>query len=286
MSDGELSPRALVGHYEHAGFDVVALTDHWVRADAPSRRVVVLRGAELNATLAGSGRDAHVLGLGLDADPEPPESSYADLPETVAWVLERGGLPYLAHPYWSGLRTSEFESCPGLAGIEIWNAGCSLEVGRGTSAPHWDEALESGGLLYGIATDDSHHPGFDSALAWVWARSAERSGDAVLDALRRGAFYSSSGPRIESLRVGDDAVEVRCTPAVSVTLVAGAAKGASVHAGRLGYRHHGSVLAEAPGGEIAGALLERPARAAYGRVEVRDASGRIAWTNLLWTTAR
>ena len=35
-SDGELAPRALARHYERAGYDVVALTDHWHRSDAPS----------------------------------------------------------------------------------------------------------------------------------------------------------------------------------------------------------------------------------------------------------
>ena len=35
-SDGELAPRALARHYARAGYDVVALTDHWHRSVAPS----------------------------------------------------------------------------------------------------------------------------------------------------------------------------------------------------------------------------------------------------------
>jgi predicted metal-dependent phosphoesterase TrpH len=30
-SDGEMAPEMLVRHYEWAGFDVLAITDHWVR---------------------------------------------------------------------------------------------------------------------------------------------------------------------------------------------------------------------------------------------------------------
>ena len=32
-SDGELAPELLVRHYEWAGYDVLAITDHWVRTD-------------------------------------------------------------------------------------------------------------------------------------------------------------------------------------------------------------------------------------------------------------
>ena len=55
-----------------------------------------------------------------------------------------------------------------MAGIEVFNAGCELEVGRGLSAVHWDELLEAGRLCPALATDDSHHPGFDSDFAWTW----------------------------------------------------------------------------------------------------------------------
>jgi hypothetical protein len=273
-SDGELAPTLLVRHYEWAGFDVLAITDHGRRTVAAStERLLVIPSAELYAK-AGE----HVLALGIEADPEPP----APLEETARWIVDNGGVAYLAHPYWSGLRTAEFEACEGLAGIEVWNAGCELEVGRGDSSVHWDEALERGRLPQGIAVDDSHHPGFDSSFAWVWARCAERSQAAVLDALRSGCFYSSSGPEIRSLEVDDEGVTVRCSPAASVTLVAGRRRGARVNAGRLGYPHRGRILERDDAGAIVAARLELPASAPYGRVVVADAAGARAWTNALW----
>lgn len=281
-SDGELPPDKLVRHYEWAGFDVLAITDHWVRTEAPStERLLVLPSIELNARLDGRAHDAHVLALGVGADPERPEGELATLPETVAWVLAHGGAPYLAHTYWSGLRPEEFETCEGLLGLEVYNAGCELEIGRGLSSLHWDDVLETGRLLYGIAADDSHHPGFDSALAWVWARCEERSQEALLAAVREGRFYSSTGPLIRELEVRADAVELRCSPAVSITLLAGRS-GARVHAGRLAYRHRGEILEENDAGEILAVRLERPSHAPYGRIEVVDARGRTAWTNPLW----
>lgn len=283
-SDGELPPAELIGHYEAAGFDVLAITDHWIRTDEPStERLLVLPSTELNAQAGGPKHDAHVLALGIEADPERPGDGFAALAETVDWVHAHGGVAFLAHTYWSGLRTDQFEGCPGLVGLEVWNAGCELEVGRGDAALHWDEALERGRLLFGIAVDDSHHPGYDSALAWVWARCAERSREAVLSALREGRFYSSTGPRIDALSVDDGAVVVRCSPAASVTLLAGRRRGARANTGANGYLHRAEILETADDGGITSVRLERPRGAPYGRVEVTGADGTRAWTNPLWS---
>jgi len=282
-SDGEMAPDLLVRHYDWAGFDVLAVTDHWVRTAEPSTSaLLVIPSAELNAQAGGPEHDAHVLALGVDTDPPKPEDEFASLAEVVGWIEAEGGVPYLAHTYWSGLRTEQFEDCDGLVGIEIYNAGCELEVGRGDSTLHWDEALERGRLLYGIATDDSHHPGYDSGFAWVWARCAERSQAAVLDALRGGSFYSSAGPEIQELALDDGAVTVRCTPAASVTILAGRRRGARANAGRLGYPHRSEILERDADGLITAVRLERSHDTPYGRLEVADAGGRKAWTNPLW----
>ena len=280
-SDGELAPERVVAHYDRAGFDVLAITDHFVRTEAASTEtLLVIPSTEIDAD--ASGENAHVLGLGVRDAPARPQGGFAPLEEVVRWIDEHGGVPYLAHTYWSGLRTGLWEECPGLVGLEVYNAGCELEVGRGFGGTHWDEALERGRLLYGIATDDSHHPGYDTGHAWVWTRCTERSADAVLAALRDGVFYSSCGPVIHELEVGDDAVHVRCSPVASAILMTGRRRGSSVNAGRMGYSHRGRAVATNDDGEIVEARLRRPPRAPYGRLELTDRHGRRAWTNPLW----
>jgi hypothetical protein len=282
-SDGELAPDLLVRHYEWAGYDVLAITDHWVRTTSPStERLLVIPSTELNAHAPDRQNDAHVLGLGVEADPVIPELDFAPLEEVVAWIAGHGGVPYLAHTYWSGLRTEQWEECDGLVGIEVWNTGCELELGRGDSALHWDEALEHGRDFYALATDDSHHPGYDSGYAWTWVRAAEKSQAAVLDALRSGSFYGSTGPLIEAVDLNEGDVTVRCSPAASVTLYTGRARGARVNVGRLGYPKDGQILERDSAGLITGVRLERPFRQPYGRVEVAAADGTKAWTNALW----
>lgn len=283
-SDGELAPDLLVRHYEWAGYDVLAITDHWVRTDEPStKRLLVIPSTELNA-VAGRDEDVHVLALGVAADPVAPADGFAPLADVVAWIAANDGLPYIAHTYWSGLRTELWWDCEGVLGLEVWNTGCDLELGRGDASIHWDEALEHGRPLQGLATDDSHHPGYDSGYAWTWVRATEQSQTAVLEALRTGAFYASTGPRIDAVDVSDDEVVVRCTAAASVSLYCGRWRGARANAGRLGYPNLSRVLERDRDGLITAVALQRPwDGGAYGRVEVKAADGAKAWTNPLWT---
>jgi hypothetical protein len=285
-SDGDLPPDKLVRHYDWSGYDVLAITDHWVRtAERSTRKTLVIPSVELNAQCGAPGHDAHVLALGVEADPVVPDDEFAQLQDVVDWILENGGLPFLAHTYWSGLRTDQWEACEGLLGIEVWNSGCELEIGRGDSAVHWDEALERGRRLFALATDDSHHPGYDSGFAWTMVQAEEKSQEAVLAALREGRFYGSTGPEIRSVEVDDSAVVVECSPAQSVTLVSRRARGARANAGRLGYPKDSQILARDDRGLITAVRLERPFEAPYGRIEVADPDGRRAWTNPLWIAA-
>lgn len=282
-SDGELAAGLLVAHYERAGFDALAITDHHIRTIEPARdSILTIPGTELDARVGDGTRLAHVLALGVSADPWP-RSDAQSLAETVSWIAGQGGGAYLAHPHWSGLRVSDWEECEGLLGLEVYNAGCDLEVGRGDASSQWDEALQAGRRSFAIATDDTHHTGFDSGFGWVLVRAAARSADAVVSALRRGAFYSSAGPSIESLERDDDTFVLRCSPAASVGLVCGPREGARVQSGRLAYRHGGEVLETDGDGRITAAALARPPGTPYARLEVVDARGRKAWTNPLWT---
>jgi hypothetical protein len=280
-SDGELAPDALAAHYARAGYDVLAITDHWRRTGATSDGMLVIPSAELNCVLP-AGRDGHVLAYGIDAEPAELGAEYADLARTADWIEGHGGLAYLAHPYWTGVIPGGLDLPSNVYGIEVFNGGCELEIGRGLSSVHWDELLEAGGRCFGIATDDSHHPGFDSDLAWAWVRAEERTREAVLDALRRGAFYSSTGPVVHGVELDGGGLEVRCSPCRSVVLLAGKTAGAAAHTGRLPYCHRGRVLEHTDDGAITRARLELPFGARYLRVELIDREGRKAWTNPVW----
>src|SRR5256885_1162148 len=241
-SDGEMEPDELIHHYEAADFDVLAITDHWIRTEAEStEQLLLIPSSELSCRLPGE-PDGHLLAFGIDEDPLEFVRTRPDLEEAATWVAEHDGVSYLAHPYWSGLAPAELALGDGVAGIEVYNAGCELETGRGLASVHWDDLLERGTRCFGIAADDSHHGVRDSLFGWVWVRVAERSEAAVLEALASGAFYSSTGPALHDARVVDGAVEVRCSPCRRVTLCTRRRRGSSVSAGASGYLHRGEIL--------------------------------------------
>ena len=231
-SDGELAPTDLVRHYEQAGFDALVITDHWVRTVEPSTEgLLVVPGAELDALRRDGKTYAHVLALGIESDPDPPAADFPGLEETVAWVRGTAVFPSLLTPTGAACGPTSSRRSKGSPASRSSTWAASSRSGVATRACTGTRRSRASAQLLAVATDDSHHPGKDSAQAWVWARCEERTREAVLSALDSGAFYSSSGPEIEALETEGGEVVVRCSPARSITLLTGRTKGARVNAG-------------------------------------------------------
>jgi hypothetical protein len=277
-SDGEASPTALCDHYANAGFDALAITDHWHVTEAEHDRLVLIPGSELTAVAPSPQGEAEALALGVAVLPEAREP-FADIETMAAWIAANGGVPFLCHPYWSGLRVEDVLAAPSLAGLEIWNGSAEMLQGNGLSTVHWDDALQQGLLRSGIATDDCHTPGQDSGFGWTWVLAARRSPDAVLAALRAGRFYGSAGPLILDVEVVEASVTVSCSAARSIRLRSGPWDGCAVNADPAAGSWRGQVTGRDASGLPTGALFEAPEYWAWARVEVEDETGRKAWGN-------
>ena len=120
--------------------------------------------------------------------------TFPDLSAAAAFITGQGGAAFVAHPYWSGLTPEVLLGAEGLTGLELFNASSERENGRGDSSYLWDLALEAGMSLSAIATDDSHYPLFDIGDAWTMVHAADRSREAVLDALRAGEAMPRTDP--------------------------------------------------------------------------------------------
>ncbi len=294
-SDGELTPESHVLHHEWMGFDVVTITDHWTLTSRPStEHTMVIQGAELAADPLAKGRYTEILAIGIDDIPEDPGGdrdhwgpidnyhfkTFPDLSAAAANINEQGGVAFVAHPYWSGLPPEVVLEARGVAGFELYNASAERETGRGDSSYVWDLALDRGQLLFGIATDDCHYPGFDIGDGWTMVRAAERTQDAVLAALSTGSFYATNGPTIHDVRRDGAEVEVRCSPAASVMLRSGFERGLAVSAGPRGRQEKARIEERADDGAIVRARFQpSPEDLSYARIQVNDDRGRSAWTN-------
>jgi hypothetical protein len=277
-SDGEPSPAALCDHYADLGFDVLAITDHWHVTDVDHDRIVVIPSSELTAHSSSAHGEAEVLALGVSELPEVSEP-FPDIEALAAWIAGHGGVPFLCHPYWSGLQVEEVLAAPSLAGIEIWNGGSEVAQGNGLSTVHWDDALQQGCMLMGLATDDCHTPGEDSGFGWTWVLAQERSAAAVVDALRRGRAYSSAGPLLLDVVVEEESIAVRCSPARSVRLRSGPWDGCAVNADPGMGNWRGEARERDAAGLVTEAVFEYPEFWRWARVEVEDERGRRAWSN-------
>jgi len=277
-SDGAASPEELCAHYARAGFDVLAITDHWHVTDCERDGLVVISASELSARAPTASGEAEALALGVAELPEPREP-FTDIESMAAWIAARGGVPVLCHPYWSGLRAEDVLAAPSLAAIEVWNGASEVQQGNGLSSVQWDEVLHQGRHLVGVASDDCHSPGVDSGFGWTWVLAAERSPPAVLEALREGRCYGSAGPRLHEVEVDAEGVVVRCSPARSIRLRSGPWDGCAVNADPAAGDWRGRPLEHDGDGLLTAVRLDRPELWQWGRVEVEDAQGRRAWGN-------
>ncbi len=262
-----------------------------------TEHLVVLTGAELAVDPVGLGRYTEILAIGIDEVPEDPGGdrrhwdpheneehytfkTFPDLSTAGVAIGAQGGVSYIAHPYWSGLPPEALTGARGVTGVELFNSSAERENRRGDSSYVWDLALEAGSPLFAIATDDCHYPGFDIGDAWTMVRAAERSPEAVMAALRDGLTYASSGPVLYDVFRDDAAIEVRCSPCASATLMSGAELGWGVVAGPRGRQEALRVLERDDDGLIVRVRFEPPEQdLSYIRVVVTDGSGRSAWTN-------
>lgn len=273
-SDGHLAPAAVCQFYRAAGYDFLAITDHFLErygyplTDASAHDTadfVTLRAAELHAGRIESGHFWHLLGVGLPADFARPSEDETG-PQLAARALAAGSFVAAAHPAWYGATESEIRSLGPIHAIEVWNATAADLNDRPDSWYVLDQLLSQGGRYSALATDDAHFTGErnDALQAWVWVKAEALTPTSLLAALKTGRFYSSTGPEFHSIEI-DSArcVRIECTPVDRVFVTARGHQVASVQ---------GDELTEAVV-DLAG--LEGP----YCRVTVRDRDGRRAWSN-------
>ena len=266
-SDGRLPPAEVARHYRDLGYDFLALSDHRLITEPPSvEGMVVLRAAEVNST--GEAHPGKSLHLVLIEPSELPPGPPAEPEELLRESLRRAPVVLLAHPYWSNLSGDDVLALSGCLGVEVYNTGCEMEIARGFAEYPWDYALAGGARLLGVAADDAHRCAWDAGGGWVMVKAREPSPEALVDSLRKGLFYSSTGPEIQWVSVDETGVEVACDPALRIDFVAATNRGSQVRG--------------SPGEPIRGGRYRWRGGERYLRIQVTDAQGRRAWTNPMY----
>jgi len=270
-SDGGMTYAEVTQLYAGAGFDFLCAADHWVASDVAQQPgttdLLWLDGVELD------GRDAsdayyHVVCLGK-LDGVTREMGFD---AALRAARDQGALLILAHPQWTGNSFDDAARWP-FDGVEVYNHVCRWLNGKGEGGAYWNAMLRHRPETLGFAVDDAHlrpeHPGWNGG--WIVVNAAERTPERIQDAIRRGNFYASCGPKFHAIRYGEGYVEIETSPVQFIRLVGPASRG-----DRLG---------SFDDQRLTGARFAVPAEWDTAYLEIEDDRGRRAWTNTLLVRA-
>ena len=277
VSDGTRTPETLVDIYREARYDFLSVTDHSVVADTSGlggSGFLLVPGEEICVGRSHAGTLYHLVALGVDETlPFTDFDRELDPQRVIDHVNEIGGIPILAHPYWSGLNHRDMMTLEKYHGVEIYNTSCEYERNTGVSASHIDGVIVAGRRPWIYAVDDHHgadRPSMplDACGAWISVKSKDLTVESIMESIRRGLFYSSTGPEIKSIGIdGDGVISVECSPVKTISFVSTPSLGMKFYAEDTPLTH-----ASYPG---------RPGET-YVRVEVTDIMGRTAWSNPMY----
>lgn len=248
--------------YARLGYDFVSVTDHnktWnaqqIRGWEQAAGLIVVPGEENGAT-------DHIVELGVHQVSPTSNQIFAD---RAASLRAGGGFVMACHPqeYPHGEQNLR-AAASSLHAVEIYNG---LRELRGTDERKniaiWDQLLTQGERLWAAATDDFHCQYTTPGHGWVCVQAPRDDQPAtwqvVVDQLKRGAFYASTGPSFSKITLDGAQLQVEADDLVHRVRVIGPG---------------GRVLAENEGCRLNWTSSEG---LAYFRVEA-DCGIKRAWT--------
>lgn len=189
----------------------------------PEGEFLFVPGEEV--TDAFESRPIHINAINIErvVPPQGGSSVEETIANDVAAIVaegERSGRPVLAHinhpNFGWGVSVEEVASMPQERFFEVYNGHPAVRnEGDATHASMeelWDRALVLRleeldlGLLYGVATDDAHNY-FELRVGranpirgWVMVRAERLEADLLVEAMRSGDFYASSGVTLAEVR--------------------------------------------------------------------------------------
>ena len=172
----------------------------------------------------------------------------------------------MVHSSWNGMTLTDAERVPVAHAVEVYNHGSEMEVARGDGWAFCDQLLNRGRRVSAFAVDDGHTFDNDFLGGWVYVKSECLQPDALVEALKKGWYYSSQGPLIHDISIFGTQLMVCCSPARNIILSGRGSK---------------SESSCGMGVTQANFNLDRYLDG-YVRVTIVDHHGRHAWSNPIW----
>jgi len=217
-SDGRLAPAEVFETYRAAGYDFLALTDHWhVCPEQAYRGMLVMPGVEYDFSFPT--QVLHLVCLFQHASDGQGITRGMPHADVIRHVNRAGGIAIAAHPAWS-LNTPRFlESLDGVDISEVYNTMSDEPFNgpRGNSESLLDVTAANGKCFRLVASDDSHAYRGEQCVSWTVVQAEALTVPCILSALREGRFYATQGPEIRNITVEGDTITVQSSPVCRVT---------------------------------------------------------------------
>lgn len=231
LSDGKILPGEACDIYREKGYDFIAITDHRKPSRAGEHKgMVLIPGAEWDY---GNGREYpvyHILSIGTESDLQLcdfyregklPVGNVITPQKIIDRINAAGGIAILAHPAWSLMEPGEMMDMKGIVAAEVYNSvsGVPWNANRADSSYYFDLWAAKGRLVPCVASDDSHWYSGEQTRAFTMVQAEEKSVNGILEALRKGRFYASCGPRFEQVSYDEEQVMIECSEDVKRIVV-------------------------------------------------------------------
>ena len=296
-SDGDSAPDAVASWYKEHRYNFVVITDHNYNTDvrglnrllAAPGKFLVISGEEVTDGLKESEDNTiplHCNAIGIDQSggvhkiaPRGGTAVLDILQKDIDAINAAGAMPQFNHPnfVWA-VELDEMYSLRNYSLFEIWNTStnCNNLGGGGhlSTEALWDSVLTRGKRVFGVASDDAHefkvwgpqysNPG--GGFVMVNADSLETG--AIVSAMERGDFYSSTGLKLKRLEISTGQI-----------LIESEIRGRTCH--RVWFiGNSGRVLKQSDENP---AVYEIEGTEGYVRAKIVDSNGLVAWTQPVFT---
>lgn len=224
-SDGRYPVSDVLGIYQENGYDFLGITDHdvYYRDGINDQDIVVLKGEEVTCNYVGNDfyKAAYAHFCCFNKTRHVVNSfTYRNAEELLACIKklrDRYEFVQFNHPMFSRFSDAEFLELDGYHALEVYNhKDYYNETGlMGADAlVRW--LLNHKKRFCVTAGDDFHGPYKRSANdycrgGWIMAR-AEKNEKSILNALKNGDFYASTGPVIFDYRCEDNLFKIETSP--------------------------------------------------------------------------
>ena len=218
LSDGALTPEQAILKYKDAGYDFLALTDHWVQSVNDYRYgMTLLSGCEYDFGHNPREGVYHVVGIGFATDPGIERGD--GVKKAIDKIHLAGGIADIAHPAWSMNTVDQLMNAKEADYTEIFNSVSDLPANCRPYSGDVIDKCAARGLIFPLAgVDDSHWYKTEFAHGFIYLYADECSPEAIKDALLKGDFYASQGPHL-SVFHSDGTVIVDCPEEDEIEIV-------------------------------------------------------------------